>query len=116
MSSRQTVALIGDSILLAGMAIGLCQRPDLQVERVDPECEGIDDRLDRIRPDLVVTEMSSPWAAHLLTYLVAQPNLRFAGIDVANGHLLMLSSRHIPLTSMEELIRTVTGPELHTVP
>ncbi len=115
MSGQQTIALVGDSILIAGVAISLGRTPGVQVIHIDPDMEGLHERLSDIQPKLIVAETDSRWAHRLLEYLLQQPNLQFAGIDNVNGCLILVSSRHYATPSLDALVHTVIEPLIREV-
>ena len=69
MERQPLIALLGDSVLMDGVAVGLGNRQTLGVVRVELAGNDIEESLGSLRPDLVVFELDSLLSASVLSLL-----------------------------------------------
>ena len=114
MCEPQYILLIGDSILIEGVAISLAARSDAKVRHLTSTPEQISDQVAASTPCLVVTEWDMETLAMLLQPNRLHPGLRIAAIDPESGSFVLIHGRQQVARSMHELIELLlmsTMPE-----
>ena len=116
METRSLVVLLGDSVLMDGVAVGLEDR-QFGVVRLDATDDDIGGRLTALTPDLIVFELDSPRSPSILSLLREQPDTLLLGLDLTCSQVIVLNShRYITRTMKElcQLVQTEVGHKAHT--
>ena len=112
MGKRPLVVLLGDSVLIEGVAVSLGGCQELGVTRIDTLVIDIEACVKSLKPDLVVFELDSLYSTHILSLLKEQPGIQLVGLDLTASRVLVLNSRQHTTRSMDEfshVIHTVAG-------
>ena len=112
MGERPLIVLLGDSLLMEGVAMSLSGRRRMSVMRMDACLTDVGDRLRSLDPELIVFELNSPRAPSLLSLLREQPGTPLMGLDLDCSQVIVLnSSRHLTRTMRElgHLVQIKTG-------
>jgi hypothetical protein len=107
MIKRPLVVLLGDSVLIDGVAVSLGGCPELGVARIDTLVIDIEACIKSLKPDLVVFELDSPYSAHILSLLREQPGIQLVGLDLTSNRVLVLNSRQHKTRSMDEFSHVI---------
>ena len=107
MARQSLVVLIGNSLLMEGVAFSLSSRPRLNVLQLEPALIQMKDCLRCLEPDLVVFELGTSWSESLTTLLNDQPEIRLAGLDLNTCRLVVLTSHQYQTDSMQDLLRVI---------
>ena len=107
MVRSRKVALVGDSLMLEGVAMRLENRTDVQIIRIDPCTDDIQRRLLTLQPDLILLELQAPWTASLLALLCETPGTEAAVLDFSEQRLVLVSSRHYATQTMDDLLQRI---------
>jgi hypothetical protein len=107
MSKQPLVVLLGDSVLIDGVAVSLGGSQVLSVARINTLTSNIDECFESLKPDLVVFELDSPYSPLVFSLLREQPGLRLVGLDLACSRVIVLNSRQHTACTMSELAHVV---------
>ena len=107
MEKKWRVVFVGDSLLIAGAATALVDKPDLDIFQTDLDDESF--RQDWLfhRPDLVVFDCDYPLSAPFLSLLVDQPGTLLIGLDLACRRAVVLNSQPFATTTMNKLYQLI---------
>lgn len=107
MDQRPLVVLLGDSVLMDGVAVGLADRQALGVVRVEGSTLEIGERLRTLEPDLIVVELDNPQSPSILSLLREQPDTLVLGLELNCNRVLVLNSHQHAARTMTELFHVV---------
>lgn len=103
MNKTMHVAVIGESVLVEGIAVGLEDDPFLTVLRLPERADNILQLLIDFRPDVVIFPLGCPELETTLSQLRNDHGVRFVGLDIDCNQALVVDSKlHFSL-SMESL-------------
>jgi hypothetical protein len=72
MEQRPLVVLLGESLLMDGVAVSLAGKGMLGTIRMDSDVVDIRECLETLQPDLVIFELDTPQSSHVLSLLREQ--------------------------------------------
>jgi hypothetical protein len=107
MSRQPLVVLLGDSVLIDGVAVSLGGSQVMGVARISTLTSNIDECLESLKPDVVVFELDSPYSSLVFSLLREQPELRLVGLDLACSQVIVLNSHQHTMGAMSELAHIV---------
>ena len=107
MSRQPLIVLLGDSVLIDGVAVSLGGSQVLRVARISTLAFNIDECLKSLKPDLVVFELDSPYSSLVFSFLRRQPGLRLIGLDLTCSQVIVLDSYQHATRAMSELAHVV---------
>ena len=107
MEGRPLVVLLGDSLLMDGIAVSLAGREMPGTIRMDSDVVDVREHLKTLQPDLVIFELGTPQSPAILSLLSQQPGLQLMGLDPACSRVIMLNSQQHPTPTMYELYQVV---------
>jgi hypothetical protein len=116
MQPRPLVVLLGDSLLMDGIAVSLAGRKMPGTIRMDSDVLDIRENLKTLQPDLVIFELGAPQSPAILSLLKEQPGIHLMGLDPACSRVIVLNSQQHPTPTMNELYQVVqaeTGQQVH---
>ena len=116
MKKRPLVVLLGDSLLMDGVAVGLGAREVLGVVRMDTTAAENGESLKSLNPDLIVFELDTPWSPAILSLLREQPGTQLLGLDLTCSQVIVLNSHQHPTRNMKELCQLVQTELDHRAP
>jgi hypothetical protein len=106
MEQRPLVVLLGDSLLMDGIAVSLAGRKMPGTIRRDSGVD-IKECLKTLQPDLVIFEMGASQLPALLALLSEQPGIQLIGLDPACSRVIVLNSQQHVIPTMNELCQVV---------
>ena len=112
MIKRPLVVLLGDSVLIDGVAVSLGGCQELGVARIDTLVVDIEACIQSLKPDVVVFELDSLYSLHILSLLTEKPGIQLVGLDLTSSRVLVLNSRQHTTRGMDEfshVIHTLAG-------
>jgi hypothetical protein len=107
METRSLVVLLGDSILMDGIAISLAGNQLLDMTRLDAHAIDVRQRLHSLKPDLVIFELDVSRLPCIPSLLLEQPGILLIGLDLACSRAIVLNSHQHPTSTLNELCRVV---------
>jgi hypothetical protein len=116
MQQRPLVVLLGDSLLMDGVAVSLADRQMLGTIRMDSDVADIRECLETLQPDLILFELDAPQSPSVLSLLSEQPGTLLIGLDLACSRAIVLNSRQHMTRTMNELclvVQSVAGQRAH---
>jgi hypothetical protein len=107
MEELPLVVLLGESLLMDGLAVSLAGRPTLGMIRIDTDI--VDDRkcLEFLKPDLILFELDHPWAPDILSLLSEQPGIWLIGLHLSSSRAIVLNSHQHMTQTMNDLYQVV---------
>lgn len=99
-----TVALYGNSLVLAGIGAQLERRTGLQPLTIDAALPGAIERLSALRPDVVLLDLGTTQPDPVMALWKARPELLLIGVDLDADRMLILSGQPARALTAEELI------------
>ena len=103
MEKHTVVVLLGNSMMMDGIAVSLANNDAVSSLQVDPSIANLQGRLKHIEPDLILYELDSDWAHSILSLLSEQPGTLLLGLDADCSRVIVMNSRQRLTKSMEEL-------------
>lgn len=103
MEQRPLVVLLGESLLMDGVAVSLADRKMLGTIRMDSDVADIRECLEALQPDLIIFELDAPQSPSILSLLREQPGILLIGLDLACSRAIVLNSRQQMTRTMSEL-------------
>ena len=113
MIAQRRIALIGDSVLIEGVRLGLADNPDLAIVHIDPTNCDVVETTKRLAPDLVITDLDTPWGDSLVALLREEPAIQLIGLESATGRLTVLTGRHYVTQTLQDLLQLVQNQAAH---
>jgi hypothetical protein len=101
MTNKPLVALLGNSLLIDGVAESLASRQTLNVIRIDSTDVGTS--VKSLQPDLIVYELESPQSSAILALLSEQPGSLLLGLDLSSSRVIVMNSQQHITRSMQDL-------------
>lgn len=103
MDERPVVVLLGDSLLMDGVAMSLGDGWRLGVVQMDTSGTDIGERIKSLNPELIVFELDGPRSPTLSTLLTEQPGTMLLGLDLDSSQVIVLNGSRHPARNMKEL-------------
>ena len=107
----RSVVIYGNSLLLSGIAASLKRRTGLNVAFFDPAPAGATERLNTLRPDVVVFDLADSCADPAIALWKARPRLLLVGVDLANDHAHVLSGQVSKVLSADDLVELIESQD-----
>ena len=111
MEKRPLVVLLGDSLLMDGVAVSLADRQLWGMIRLDIDAldigECIGECMESLNADLIVFELDSPWSSSILSLIKEQPGILLIGLDLSRSRAIVLNSHQHLTQSMNDLCQVV---------
>ncbi len=104
-----TVALYGNSLVLASIGARLERRTGLQPLTIDGALPGAIERLSALRPDVVLLDLGTTQPDPVMALWKARPDLLLIGVDLGADRMLILSGQPTRALTAEGLIQTLTN-------
>ncbi len=109
MDRQPVVVLLGKSLFLDGVAMGLGGRPSLGVVQMDTAGPDVGERLKSLEPGLIVFELDGARTAALFPLLKAHPGIPLLGLDLDSCQVIVLSSSRHLAANMQALCQLVSS-------
>jgi len=107
METRPLVVLLGDSVLMDGIAVSLAGDQLLEMTCLDAHAIDVSQRLHTLKPDLVIFELEPSRLPGILSLLWEQPGILLIGLDLACSRAIVLNSHQHLTPTLDELCRVV---------
>jgi len=105
--ARTSIWIIGDSLLMAGIAASFEERTTEKPVRWATVEKDMETRLQAARPNLIIFELNTPGAYLLLDMLREYPGTQLLGIDHNCDQVILMNSTQRPTRTMGDLYRIV---------
>jgi hypothetical protein len=107
MPQRPLVVLLGDSLLLDGIAVNLAGREMPGTIRMNSDVTDFREYLKTLQPDMIIFELGAPQSTAILSLLSEQPGIQLLGLDLAFSRVIALNSRQHLAPTMNEFCQMV---------
>ncbi len=107
MITNGSVAVVGRSMHMAGLAASLRLNPALQVVRVHTDSPTARQEIDELAPDVVIFDLVEPCADLTLALLHERPGLLLLGMDPSRNEMLILSGRPVRAESLQDMVQAI---------
>lgn len=108
MQEQHLVVLYGNSLLMAGVEASLRGRPDLDVVRIDTALPDAGERLNALRPDVVIFDLTAPhYSEFAIPFLRDHPGLSLIGLDPNSKTVTVLSNQRYTARTVNELAQVI---------
>jgi len=98
-----TVALYGNSLVLASIGAHIERRTGLQPVTIEAALPGAIERLSALRADVVMLDLGTAQPAPLMALWKARPDLVLIGVDLDADRMLILSGQPASALTAEHL-------------
>jgi CheY-like chemotaxis protein len=103
-----TVALYGNSLVLAGIGARLERRTGLHPVTIDSALPGAVEKLSALQPDVVLLDVGTAQPDPVVALWKWRPELVLIGVDLGTDRMLILSGQPARALTAESLIETLT--------
>lgn len=107
MTNRPRVVVLGDSLLVEGVAVSLAKCQQFSLIRIDPAIFDNWQRINFLDPDVIVFELDKPQSSFLLSLLKERPGIMLIGLDVDFNRVIVLNSRQQFTRTVRDLCQIV---------
>ena len=107
MADQPLVVVLGDSLLMEGVAVSLANCPQMPLIRLDCNASDIWQQIDALDPDVIVLELKIPHSPFILTLLKERPGILLLGLDQDCNRVIVLNSRIHFSRTMHDLCQIV---------
>jgi chemotaxis response regulator CheB len=107
MEKRPLVLILGDSLLMEGIAASLTGCPQLSLICIDYSEFEIWQKADSLNPDVILFEMETPHSPFILSLLEERPGILLLGLDLSSSRVIVLNSRQHYSETMHDLWQIV---------
>ncbi len=114
MDNRPLVVLLGKSLLMDGIAIGLGDEQLSGMVRLDVVTGDMREKMQTLKPDLIVFELEDPAAQVIIPFLKNQPDILLIGLDLDRNRAIVLNScQHLTesINDLQQLVQKVVNRE-----
>jgi hypothetical protein len=105
MDGRAAVVLMGDSVLMDALAVGLQEELAFTVVRMQNSASDLQERLNATDPNLIVYALDGPSAPAVLTLVGVRPETILLSIDHSSSEVTVTTSKRYPVGSIQEFCR-----------
>ena len=103
MAKSPLVALLGNSLIIDGVAESLASRHPWDVVRID--ITDFEQRIKSLKPDLIVYELENPKSSSILSLLSEQPGTLLLGLDSSSSRVIVMNSHQHITRTMQDLYK-----------
>jgi CheY-like chemotaxis protein len=103
-----TVALYGNSLVLASIGARIERRTGLHPVTIDTTLPAAVERLSALQPDVVLLDLGTTQPDPVIALWKARPELMLIGVDLNADRMLILSGQPARALAGEDLIETLT--------
>ena len=115
MEDSRLVVLFGDSLLMDGVAAGLCASQSLSYMRILDTVPDLRECLQSLQPDMVIFDWDTPEAQLIVSVLRDQPGVTLLGLDVHNRKVIIVSSHQYTPLSVTDLVQVIQSQPFHQI-
>lgn len=113
METRPQVVVL-DSILMDGIAASFAGHRQLEITCLDAHAFDVRQRLQTLKPDLVIFELDTSSVPSILSLLWEQPGILLLGLDLACSRAIVLNSHQHLTPTLDEFCRVVQAEASQT--
>jgi DNA-binding NarL/FixJ family response regulator len=106
----RTVLIYGDTLVLAGIAVALEGRPELQVVTLDTASANMAQELERVMPDAVIFDQGQTNAQAVLARLESYDHVLAIGVQANSNQMVLWSSQSARALTMVDLVQAILAP------
>ena len=110
MKERARISIIGESILVEGVLIGLEENPSINVQRIQDNNDETLHLISEFKPDAIIYPLGQPGIVEFLSQIRISSSVRYIGLDSGCNQVLVADSRLLEPLSMTELERLLVTP------
>lgn len=112
MKAQRKVVLVGNSLLMAGVAASLKDRPEMDTLRIDATPPDVEQRLNAFQPDVVIFDLTAPDSLfsdpHFPTAILQKhPGISLIGLDPNSNKALVLSGQEHTVLAPNDLAQAI---------
>ena len=100
----RTIAILGDSLLMAGLGASMRDQDALQVLQIKDDWQDLPERLAALHPDAVIFDLDTAEAGLLLNLLTQCYGLLFLGLGIVGNRAVAFSSHAHTALSASDLV------------
>lgn len=104
-----TVALYGNSLVLASIGARIERRTGLQPVTIDAALPGAIEKLSALQPGVVLLDLGTAHSDPVMALWKARPDLILIGVDLGADRMLILSGQPARALTAETLIETLVN-------
>ena len=104
-----TIALYGNSLVLASIGARIARGTGLQPVAIDAAAPDAIEKLRALQPDVIVLDFGTVPTDPVMALWKAHPEVELIGVDLAADRMLILSGRPARALTAEDLIETLTA-------
>ena len=104
MAKEPLIVLLGHSVLIDSVAVGLERQLNLHIFRIDDPGEDIEEHLRSMTPGLVIFELEDTGSSSLLNLLKDQTRISLLGLDRHCSQAIVLNIYPKATRTMNELV------------
>jgi len=116
MVDQPVVALVGSSLLMDGVAIGLANSQLQRLARIECECRRSCERLITLKPDLIIFEVDHPPADIISSLIKTKSDLLLIGIDMEGCGTIVMNCCQTITHTMADLCKLVKDEVRRALP
>ena len=111
-----TVALYGNSLVLASIGARLERRTRLHTVTIDAKLPGAAEKLSALQPDVVVVDLGIAQPDPVVGLWKNRPEVLLIGVDLGADRMLILSGQPARALTAESLIQTLAAYKKRQLP
>ena len=104
MEKIRRVVLYGSDLVVSTVGANLQGRMGYQILQIDPLLPDALQRLDAVRPDVVLFDLASTQPDFTISVLRKHPGLLLIGVDLKTDKMLVMSSEESRLLTTDDLV------------
>lgn len=105
LDEQPLVVLLSDSVLMEGLGNSLRNDQGMNVLQMNACSSCLLERVNTLKPDLVVIDLGDPQPSVILSLLRKQPDTLFLGIDPQFSQVMIFNCHRTPVRSMQEFCK-----------
>jgi hypothetical protein len=107
MANTRTVVLYGNSLVVSSVGASLRDRAGLELVRLDAGVPDAAQRLEALRPDVVLFDLATAQPDFAVTLLKEHTKLLLIGVDLTNARMLVLSGHESNVLTVDDLLHVI---------
>lgn len=109
MGREVRVSIIGESILVEGIMVGLENIPLVTMQRIHADDEDTLQLISNFKPDILISPLVLPGIIELLSIIKLLPGLRLVGLDIECNQVLIIDCHMHHSLSMDEFQKLIAS-------
>ena len=107
MGDQPVAAVLGDSLLMEGVAMSLLRYPQLSLNHLDSSSVNTWQQVNTLSPAIVVLELELSQSPLVISLLKDKPGILLIGLDLECSRVIVLNSRHQAMHTIHDLYRLI---------